>query len=135
MGAPVYATAEDVAAHYAPAQPPAEIGAPALRAASRMVDRMALTAVYRVDSHEMPLDPDVRDAFREATILQAAHTIEYGTEAEIAEASVPVSLGPLKIGLGDRGGSQGGSGGGVGAFSTEAAAALRAAGLIVGALQ
>lgn len=133
MAAPVYATTEQVAAYCEPDEPPAEIGARQLRAASRIVDSMAFTAVYRVDGDGVPLDPEVRDAFTEATIAQALHTHEYGTEAEIAEASVPVSLGPLKIGIGDRGASLGS--GGLSPYSSEALAALRSVGLVAGPVQ
>lgn len=133
MAAPVYATTEDLATYCADETPPASIGARQLRDASRRVDAMLLTAVYRVDSEGVPLDPTVIEALKEATCAQALHRDAYGTESEIIEDGKPMSLGPLKIGLGDRGGSAGASN--VSAWAPDALDILRAEGLIVGPLQ
>lgn len=42
----------------------------ALRAASALVEDATLTAIYDVDADGMPTDPDVRAAFRDATLAQ-----------------------------------------------------------------
>lgn len=133
MAAPVYATAADLAAYCAPETPPSEIGERQLREASRRVDAMLLTAVYRTDADGAPSDKSVIEALREATCAQALHRETYGDESEIRENSKPMSLGPLKIGLGDRGGSSGSAT--VSVWSPDAIDILRAEGLIVGALQ
>lgn len=133
MAAPVYATTDDLIAYCANETPPASIGERQLRDASRRVDAMLLTAVYRVDSSGAPIDPTVIEALKEATCAQALHRDTYGTESEIIEDGKPMSLGPLKIGLGDRGGSSGSAS--VSAWAPDALDILRAEGLVVGPLQ
>ncbi|MBB5431344.1 hypothetical protein [Nocardiopsis composta] len=72
---PVYATPEELAAHLGLGAPPprAEV---TLKRASRDVDVALIGAVYDVDaSTQMPADPEVAEALRDAVLEQADYLI------------------------------------------------------------
>ena len=100
-----------------------------LRDASLDVDDMLLTAIYNVDVDDMPTDPKVIEALRDATCAQAQHRDEFGTDADMIADSAAVSLGPLSFGVG-RGSGQGAQSTPV--YSPAALRVLRVAGLIPG---
>ncbi len=124
-----YATEPEYATWLGQDSPP--VGAARLlRDASLEVDEMLLTAVYRVDQDDMPTDPSVRDALRDATCAQAEHRAEYGDDVEIMEGVEPISLGPLTLG----GSRRSDEGSGVPQHSPKARRILRIAGLIPGSI-
>jgi hypothetical protein len=125
-----YATSDEYATWLGEASPPAG-AARLLRDASLEVDEMLLTAVYRVDHDDMPVDPKVREALRDATCAQAEHRAEYGDEVEVMAPAESISLGPLSLGGGRSGVSSAQS---VPQHSPKAIRALRVAGLIPGAV-
>lgn len=66
---PVYATSEDLS-EWTGAAAPAAVER-LLRQASRLVRRATLTAVYETNpATDLPVEPDVLDAFRDATCAQ-----------------------------------------------------------------
>lgn len=72
---PVYATPDDLT------NPP-DNAVSQLRLASSLVDDATLTAFYRTDADGMPIDEDIRDLFKAATIAQ----VEYWASLNIDPA-------------------------------------------------
>lgn len=132
MSAPVYATTADLTAYCSPDPAPAGVGDRQLREASAQVDQMLLTAVYRVDADDRPVDPKVLEAVKNATCAQALHVLEHGDEVAIRQDDVPVALGPLSLGGGRRVSSSGSTGTSTPVWAPQAVAFLRAEGLIAG---
>lgn len=96
MAQPVYATeAEYNASAYGQAEAPADI-AKRLAIASKHIDRLVMTAYYEVDEDEKPVDADVAEALREATIAQASYTIDPG--AGLGEGQLPAGVSSASIG-------------------------------------
>lgn len=123
-----YATEAEFTAWLNPDPVPAG-AARLLRDASEDVDEMLLTACYRVDEDDMPVDDPVKEALRDATCAQALHRSEHGDDVEIATSGEAVSLGPLSFGGTSKGGNASGS---VPQRSPRALRILRNAGLIPG---
>lgn len=92
-----YASEDDFKAYLAP-DPVPEGAARLLRDASLEVDDMLLTAIYHVDHDDMPTDPKVRAALRDATCAQAEFRAEYGDELEAISDGEAISLGPIRFG-------------------------------------
>ena len=65
-----YATPADLTAWTTEPAPVNAVGL--LRSASTLVEKATITAVYRVDTNGMPLDPRIRSTFKDATCEQAA---------------------------------------------------------------
>lgn len=63
---PVYATPDDLT-------DPPENALSQLRLASALVDDATLTAFYRTDADGMPIDEDIRELFKAATIAQVEY--------------------------------------------------------------
>ena len=89
-----YATEADFQAWLGEPAPPGT--ARLLRDASLDVDDMLITAVYRVDTDDMPTDPRVIAALKDATCAQAQHRDEYGDDVTIALSGEGVQLGPVE---------------------------------------
>lgn len=128
-----YATESEFAAWLNP-DPLPEGAARLLRDASLEVDEMLFTAIYNVDQDDMPTDPRVIKALRDATCAQAEHRAEYGDEVTIIESGEGVSLGPLSFG-GSGGSRKGESGQSIPQHSPKAVRILRLAGLSPGTVQ
>lgn len=130
----VYATPAQLATWLGPAQASPADPDRALRAASRRVDRMLLTAWYDTDNVGMPTEADVIEALMEATCEQVAHQIRtgdpYGTGSAGAYASLSIGGLALTKAAGATGGTSGGPGGSP--LSPEAWEILRQAGLTGG---
>lgn len=118
-----YATSYDLATYLADA-PPLDSDR-LLRDASAAVDDMLLCAVYPIDEDEMPTDPAVAAAMRDATCAVAKWRIASGYDetagAEITSASI------AGVSLGFKAGSDGAARDG---YGNEARQILREAGLI-----
>jgi hypothetical protein len=92
---PVYATqAEYEASPYGATPAPADI-TKRLAVASADIDGMILTAVYDVDSSDLPTDTAIREALRQATIAQAKHTIDRA--AATTRTATEVSIGTARV--------------------------------------
>lgn len=128
----VYATKEQLEV-YLEGEPVPDGAARLLRSASRDVDDMLLTAVYAVDAAGMPTDPDVAEALREATCLQAMHRDERGDEIDMMGSGESVRLGTLAFGGVGGSGSQGSQP--IPVWNPEAFRVLRLAGLIPGTVR
>lgn len=98
-----------------------------LRSASLVVERMTASAHYRTDEDGYPVDPNVAEAFMEATCYQAAHSATHFDGPSSISAYTSVSLGPLSLGESSNAASQA-----VARESEEAWAVLSAAGLTGG---
>ena len=83
----VYATAEDLD-EWDQWEPPIESPERLLRAASALVEDATLTAIYSTDRDGYPVDPAVRDAFRDATCAQAAQWHRLGIDPDQGAAGV-----------------------------------------------
>lgn len=92
-----YATSDEYATWLGTDTAP-EGAARLLRDASLEVDEMLLTAIYNVDHDDMPTDPKVRDALRDATCAQAEYVAEYGDELERLNEGESIKLGPISFG-------------------------------------
>ncbi|WP_336651607.1 MULTISPECIES: hypothetical protein [unclassified Leucobacter] len=125
-----YATSDEYAEWLGEDSPP-EGAARLLRDASLEVDEMLLTAVYRVDHDDMPVDLKVREALRDATCAQAEYRGDYGDELETMNAGESIKLGPLSFGGAF---SSGPNPQQLPRFAPKAIRALRVAGLIPGAV-
>lgn len=77
-----------------------------LRSASLVVERMTASARYATDEDGYPTNPNVAEAFMEATCYQAAHTAEYFDGPSSSSAYSSVSLGPLSLGESSNAASQ-----------------------------
>jgi hypothetical protein len=96
-GARVYATTVDLA-NYLEAAPPAGARRLLVRA-SRRVDRALLTAVYDVDEHELPTDPRIAAALRDATCAQVEYWATTGLDPGGAdEVYGEVAIGTARMG-------------------------------------
>ena len=126
-----YATEADFQAWLGEPAPPG--AARLLRDASLEVDDMLLTAVYNVDHDDLPTDPKVAAALRDATCAQAAHRDEYGDDVTIALSGEGVQLGPLRFN--GAGAGAAGASTAIPRFAPAAYRALRVAGLIPGTVQ
>lgn len=95
-GTRVYATTTDYANALLTA-PPAGARR-ALRAASRVVDEMLLTAVYPVDDDGMPTEAGHIIALREATCAQAEYAKRTGDANSIGAGAISdFSIGPVRV--------------------------------------
>jgi hypothetical protein len=95
---PVYATPEDLAEALGVDTPPA--GAEAwLRRASRDLDAALIGAVYEVDeATQMPTDPDLVEAFRDACCEQASFLIDGGDATGAKAKYQTVAIGQVSYG-------------------------------------
>ena len=59
---------------------------------------MLLTAVYQVDHDDMPVEPKVIEALRDATCAQAEYRDQYGDELETQNQGESIKLGPISFG-------------------------------------
>jgi hypothetical protein len=92
---PVYATQADYeSSPYGATPAPGDI-TNRLTVASDDIDDLALSAVYDVDSAGMPTATAVIEAFKQATIAQAKHTID--RESQTARTATDVSIGSASV--------------------------------------
>ena len=82
----VYATVEDLTAELGATTP--EDPAPYLRAASALVRQATRRAVYDTTATGAPSDPDVAEAFRDATTAQVRAWVELGVDPRNGPAGV-----------------------------------------------
>ncbi len=95
-GARVYATTTDYA-NALLAAPPAGARR-ALRAASKVVDEMLLTAVYPVDTSGLPTDAAHIIALRDATCAQAEYAKRTGDANSVGAGAIAgFSIGPVSV--------------------------------------
>lgn len=127
-----YATEAEFATWLSP-EPLPDGAARLLRDASLEVDEMLLTAHYQVDGDNMPVDPKVRAALRDATCAQAAHRDEHGDDVEIIQSGEAVSLGSLNFG-GTGASGRGNANAGTPQHAPSALRILRIAGLVPGGI-
>lgn len=92
-----YATEPDFEEYLKPDPVPSG-AARLLRDASLEVDEMLLTAHYRVDHDDMPVERHVIDAMRDATCAQAEYRHDYGDEIEALSHGESIKLGPISFG-------------------------------------
>lgn len=78
---PVYAAPEDFF------DPPESVESQ-IRLASRLVEDATVTAFYRADADGMPVDEDVRDLFKAATIAQVEYWARLDIDPAQGEAGV-----------------------------------------------
>jgi hypothetical protein len=139
MAVLVYATPQEYADWLTPeaepgtAEPPAG-AARALRAASRWIRRLTMTALYAVDGDGYPADTGTRAVFRDATCAQAAYAKGIGDPYGTGAAAVWSSL---KLGSASmsRGQSAGGGTDEPDPVGPEVVLILQEAGLIPGDIQ
>ncbi|GAA1327589.1 hypothetical protein GCM10009592_14620 [Brachybacterium rhamnosum] len=82
----VYATQEDLA-EWSSVPIPDTVDR-MLEAASRLIERATITAVYPTDPDGYPVDGDTRDGFRMATCAQVAAWVELGVNPILGAAGV-----------------------------------------------
>lgn len=92
---PVYATSDDLTAYLDPTPVPAAVNDRLLGLASGTVDRIALGAVYDVDSEELPTLAKVRDAFMRAACEQALFMAETGDTTGAKARYTSASIGSV----------------------------------------
>jgi hypothetical protein len=124
---PVYATQADYESSPYGATPAPDDITNRLTVASSDVDELAMTAVYEVDSSDLPTDTDVREAFRQATVAQAKFTADRDDEAGTGQVATEVAIGSARIKYGS---ANGGDGTDTGRYSPRAITILHTAGLI-----
>lgn len=98
MGMPVYATKQDLTkggwidAEEMPSSATAD-----LAAASRLVRRLTLTAIYETDSDGAPTEPRVRDGLRDAVCAQVAWWEQTGDRTGAASIYAETRVGGVSL--------------------------------------
>ncbi|THV26007.1 hypothetical protein [Glycomyces paridis] len=96
MAKPVYATVEEYGnSPYGAAAAPDDLG-DRLAIASRDIDWLAMTAVYDKNEAGIPVEEDLAEALRDATIAQASYGIDPG--AGLGEGQLPPGVSSASIG-------------------------------------
>ena len=101
-----------------------------LRRASTEIEGHTRTARYTVDEDGYPTDPDVADAFRDATCAQAAWWLDTDDISGAASQEGTVSIGSVTLGARGRSSGNGAPDAGEARVAPEAITILRNAGLI-----
>lgn len=131
MAAPVYATPAEYAEWLNPGNPgtPPAGAERALRAASRRIRTMTMSACYETDETGAPTNPDILAAFMEATCAQADYARGIGDKNDTGAA---LAWGAVKLGSASmsRGQAPGGGTEQPSPYSGEAYTILQQAGLI-----
>lgn len=95
---PVYATRADYeASAYGSTPAPADIDNRLVRASLR-IDELLVSAVYDVDTGDLPTDADTAEAMREATIAQTFYAMD--AEDEQGRVWTSVSIGSVALSAG-----------------------------------
>lgn len=131
MAGPIYATSTEYQnSPYGSSPAPANISQ-LLAQASRAVDTLIVAAVYTVDNDQLPTDPDILAATRDATIAQARYSNARGDGEGTGETWSSVGIGSATLTRGS-GSSAANTGGLSPRFSPVANDILRGAGLLPG---
>lgn len=107
MAQPVYATVDDLAADLGDQQQPPANAERMLRDASRDVDDLIVSAIYSTGPDEMPLDDEIREALRDATLALVRWWLATGDDGSgTSQILTSASIAGVSLGFGNAGKDQ-----------------------------